>query len=183
MKYLLEEQTTGRLLFRRLNPADYDAWLPFCADPDAVRFIGLDPAETPEERCRGWFDRLEARYREDRGGMNALIERTTGDFVGQAGLLIQEVDGLTELEVSYSLLPRFRGRGYASEAARRCRDYAFEQDFAESLISIIHVENAPSAAVARGNGMRKMQRTVFKGFPVDIYRIGREAWKGEGNDK
>ncbi len=175
MKYLLDGQTTARLSFRLLSTADFDAWLPFCSDPDAVRFIGLPQEETPEGRCRDWFERIEARYREDRGGMNALIERSTGAFVGQAGLLVQEVDGQAELEISYSLLPRFRGQGYAAEAARKCRDYAFEQGFADSLISIIHVENAPSARVARKNGLQPTKRTVFKGFPVDIFRIERSV--------
>jgi len=42
--------------------------------------------------------------------MNVLIHKQTGEFIGQYGLLIQNVDNTEELEVAYSIIPQHRGK-------------------------------------------------------------------------
>ncbi len=79
--------------------------------------------------------------------MNALIKKENYAFVGQCGL-IHTVDGVEELEIGYSLMPEFRGKGYALEAAKKCKDFAFENNLSDSLISIIHIDNKESEKVA-----------------------------------
>ena len=111
------------------------------------------------------------RYAKDLGGMNALIHKSTEAFVGMAGLLVQQVDGRSELEIGYSLLPGFRGSGFATEAAVHAKQHAFKRQLAESLISIIHIRNIPSQQVALRNGMQLEKSTTYKDNPVFIYRI------------
>lgn len=174
-RYLLEGTRTERLLFRKVQESDFAAWLPFFEDPASTAYWeGIPP--DPETACREQFDRIFHRYRQNLGGMNALIHRETGALMGLAGLLVQEVDGVVELEIGYSLLPGARGQGYASEAARHCRNEAFRRHWAESLISIIHVRNEASMRVARAMGMQPEKDTVYKQNPVRIFRI----WAGDG---
>ena len=87
------------------------------------------------------------------GGMNVLVNKQTNAFIGQCGLLVQTVDGIKELEIGYSILPKYWRQGYASEAAQKCKAFAIEHNFTESLISIINVNNIPSQKVAINNGM------------------------------
>ena len=47
--------------------------------------------------------------------MNALVEKQTGALIGHAGLLVQTVDDIIELEIAYSLLPSGRNKGYATK--------------------------------------------------------------------
>jgi [ribosomal protein S5]-alanine N-acetyltransferase len=179
MKFLLDGCETERLLFRLVHPEDAEAWLDFMSKEEAIWFLALRPEDSPQERCRKWFARIEERYANNLGGMNALVERKTGSLIGQAGLLVQHVDGVCELEVAYSILPDYWNNGYASEAARACRDVAFQRQFSDSLISIIHLENFASQQVADRNGMNVDKQTLFREMPVLIYRITLKEWQSD----
>jgi ribosomal-protein-alanine N-acetyltransferase len=180
MKFVLENVETARLQFRKINNADFDQWLGFFKDPSSFEHW-TGEFDKPEIECKKWFKRQAERYENDEGGMNALIEKNEGNLIGYAGLLVQVVDGLPELEVAYSLLPDFRNKGLASEAAIKCRDYAFENDFADSLISIVSLSNAPSANVAVKNGMHIEKQTVYKENQVNIFRIFKTDWQKNQN--
>lgn len=171
MKYLLDGQKSERLDFRMLQKDDFDWWFEFSSNPASTRFLNIIGTLEPEAFCKAWFNKVFERYGNDTGGHNVLLERETGLSVGMCGLLVQEVDGVTELEIGYSLHPSFQGRGFATEAAQKCRDFAFAGNFSESLISIVHVENQASANVALRNGMKLDKTTVFKDIPVNVFRI------------
>ena len=127
-KYSLEGQETDRLIFRKLVVSDFDTWLQFCKDNESVKYISLlSNLKEPIERCNAWFERVFNRYQNGLGGMNVLIEKSSNELIGQCGLLIHIVDGIEELEIGYSLMPAHRGKGYASEAARKCKEFAFEE--------------------------------------------------------
>jgi RimJ/RimL family protein N-acetyltransferase len=105
--------------------------------------------------------------------MNALVDKQTGEFVGQCGLLIQTIDDIEELEIGYSIMPSYRGKGFASEAASRCKEFAFENDYTTSLISVIVPENLDSIKVAMNNGMKLSKTTISNGDLVNIYRVNK----------
>jgi len=176
-KYLPDNTRTARLLFRKFKADDFHDWIPFFSDPASTAFWEGIP-ESPEAACREQFDRIFERYEKGLGGMNALIDRERNVLVGMCGLLIQVVDGVREMEIGYSLLPEFRGMGYATEAGKHCRDQAFRNHWSESLISIIHRENKPSMQVASRLGMRNHKATHYKGIPVYIFRIEKD-WRPE----
>jgi ribosomal-protein-alanine N-acetyltransferase len=171
MRYLLTGEETKRLRFRLLEESDFDAWLPLFSTPEAIQFLGLAGIPTPEKRCRKWFETVQNRYENNLGGMNVLIDKQTETLIGQCGLLVQEVDGIRELEIGYSVLPCFWGNGYATEAARKCKEFAFANQFSGSLISIVHIQNIRSVHVAQKNGMILDKQTIFKDMPVNIFRI------------
>lgn len=168
--YLLHSQTSERLLFRKLKSSDFESWLPFHQNPKSTEFWEGLPQD-PTAACQGWFDKIFYRYENKLGGMNALVHKKTGEFIGQCGLLVQTVDAVKELEIGYSILPRYWKQGYATEAAQKCKLYAKAHRFTESLISIIHVDNIPSQKVALKNEMYLDKTTVYKDNPVHIYRV------------
>ncbi len=168
--YLLETRESQRLYFRKVAPSDFKAWLPFFLDPDSTKYWNGIPQE-PEMACQEQFDRIFERYQANLGGMNALISKSTHKLVGLCGLLIQSVDAIQELEIGYSLLPEYRGQGFALEAAQTCREHAFKYQLAPSLISIIQIHNVPSQKVALKNGMHNSKSTTYKNNPVYIYRV------------
>lgn len=171
-KYSLEGQETERLIFRKLLKSDFDTWMEFCLDRESGKYISLlSKINGPTKRCEAWFERVLYRYDNGLGGMNVLIDKQSQSFVGQCGLLIQTIDGIEELEIGYSLMPKWRGKGYATEAARKCKEFTFRNNLSESLISVIHIDNNDSSRVAIANGMHLERTTVSNGDPVNIYRI------------
>ncbi|MFH6602114.1 GNAT family N-acetyltransferase [Maribacter algicola] len=170
MDLLLVNQVTERLKFRKITTSDFEAWLPFFQNPISTQYWEGLPKD-PKEACEEQFQRIFERYENNLGGMNALILRTSGRLVGICGLLVQEVDAIRELEIGYSILPEFWRNGYATEAAKKCKEFAFTNKLADSLISIIHIDNIPSQKVALANGMSLDKTTIYKNNPVHIYRI------------
>ena len=102
--------------------------------------------------------------------MCALNLKETGEFIGQGGLLTQQVDGVEEIEIGYHLLREHTGNGYATEAAQHLKKYALDTGICTSVISIIDEFNFPSQAVAKRNGMEEDSRTKWKDLNVIIYR-------------
>ncbi|MBT1702393.1 GNAT family N-acetyltransferase [Chryseosolibacter indicus] len=170
MTYLLDGEETERLKFRALNEDDFDSWVNYFNDPLSNKYWFPKYGNAFDE-CRRWFDNTFFRYQHNQGGMNVILEKSTGEIVGQCGLLIQNVDEVEELEVGYSLLPQFRGKGFAREAASKCICYAFKNNFKNSVISVIHEKNVESERVAVKNNMYLDKRTIYKSNPVKIYRI------------
>jgi len=173
MKYLLTREKTERLEFRLLQADDFDSWLELFKTANIAKYLDLDPKFSEKECCKAWFDKVFHRYENDLGGMNVLIDKETKQLVGQCGLLIQNIEGVERMEVGYAVLPQFWGQGFAFEAAVKCKNYAFENNFSPSLISTIHFQNLNSEKVALKNGMTFERK--LKSF--NIFQIGIEFWK------
>jgi [ribosomal protein S5]-alanine N-acetyltransferase len=172
--YLTKAQTE-RLLIRPLNQEDAKSWARFFIDNESMKFFAFDPALSPEEKAGDWIEKQLLRYRENRYGLMALTDILTGELVGQCGLLTQEINNKSELEIGYHIMPEHWGKGLATEAARYFKSFAFGNDLTDTLISIIHVDNIRSQRVAEKNGMERTIRADFRGLPVYIYRIGKPA--------
>ena len=178
MKYSLKGVETERLKFRLLKLEDFDDWIHLFKEKNVAKFLGMDPNISEKEMCEIWFEKTFNRYENDLGAMNVLIDKKTNLLVGQCGLLIQSIQNVARLEIGYSILPKYWFKGYASEAAIKCKNYAFENNLSDSLISMVHVENIGSEKVALKNGMILEQRIdSYEGAPMNIFRIDRKNWK------
>lgn len=147
---------TDRLLLREMTPLDAPALHGVLGDTIAMRWYPR--ALTLAEVAR-WIDRQIARYPSG-AGLLGLELRSSGAFIGDCGLVWQEIDGPPELEIGYHVRRDHQNRGYATEAARAVRDYAFARLLCDHVISMIRPENLPSRRVAEKNGLR-LGRTVF----------------------
>lgn len=164
----LDGLKTERLTFRHLTLADADWWMAYINDATAIRFMPFTRGSRAD--CEMMIQRAMGRYVKDGSGLNALL-LADGTPVGQCGLLLQEVDGRQELEVGYHLLPALWGKGYASEAAIACKEYAFRNGLVPSVISLIDPGNHRSQAVAQRNGMVREQLTSHRGIPAHVWRV------------
>lgn len=165
-------QETERLVLRKLTEADIPVWAEFFVDNPNARFIGLDLSKDRLELAKIWLDRQFERYRTGQFGQLAAIEKATGTFVGLGGLLTRDLDGIPAIEISYSMLPRFWGKGYATELAVHMKRFALSHSISDRFISIIHQDNTPSMNVAQKNGMVRLSASTFQGMEVFIFGDG-----------
>lgn len=159
---------TQRLLLRELTPADYENLCRTLQDPVAMKAYEhpFTDAEVQE-----WLNRQLTRYRQTGFGLWALELKSSGSFIGQCGLTMQNVEGEEVLEIGYLLERRYWHHGYATEAAIACKKYAFEVLGAKEVYSIIRDTNLPSQAVAKRNGMQPCRRFIKHYYGVDMPHI------------
>ena len=81
------------------------------------------------------------------------IEKESGELIGDCGITMQDWNGREVPEIGYHLRRDKWHQGYAAEAARACRDYAFTVLGFPEVYSIIRDTNFPSQRVALRSGM------------------------------
>ncbi len=156
---------TRRLMLREMTRDDLPALKAILQDEDVM--YAYEGAFS-EEETRAWLDRQLARYAKYGFGLWAVILKETGGMIGQCGLTMQPYEGEEVLEVGYLLAKAYWHKGYATEAARACRDYAFERLSAPRVYSIIRDTNAASQNVALRNGMTRIATFVKHYRGVDM---------------
>lgn len=177
MKFLLTHQTSERLSFRKIEHSDFEIWMELFKDEETKKLLGMSEFKSPEKCCEKWFEWTFHRYENNLGGQNALISKETNELVGQCGLLVREVENQIELEIAYSILPNFRKMGFALESAEKCKEFAFENNFHERLISMIFPENENSKKVAAKNGMSLHKKVIYNHKEMDVFAITRAEFK------
>ena len=171
MDFLLQNAETERLYFRPIDQDnDFLDWLPFFQSDEAMQHWPMEGL-TPKENAEQWYSKQAQRYQNKWGCLNALREKVSGQLVGHAGLLTQKIEDKLELEVAYSLLPKYWKKGYATEAAQFCVNYAFKQHFSTNLVSIISSRNTSSIAVAQRIGMQLERDILYQNVEAQLYRI------------
>ena len=70
--------------------------------------------------AKGWVEWNRSSYIEHGFGL-WVIETHAGEFVGDCGLTMQEVEGTWQVEAGWHVRPTLRRQGYAAEAAGAVR--------------------------------------------------------------
>jgi ribosomal-protein-alanine N-acetyltransferase len=162
-------QESARLQYRKLTYADLKSWEEFFVDNDRIHFLGLNPKKSKEELSKESIDRQIVRYKDDKNGLLAVIEKSSGELIGLSGLLTREIEGKIEYEIGYSLKSRFWKHGFATEAAKQMKKFGLEAKIAKRFISIIHKDNIDSFAVAERNRMFPYLEITFMGIEVIVF--------------
>jgi ribosomal-protein-alanine N-acetyltransferase len=166
----LESPQTPRLLLCRMMAKDLDDLTRMHLDSRVMATLG--GVRTPEV-TRDWMERQLEHWRQYGFGLWLARERGTGRFVGRGGLHHVEIDGRDEIEVGYSLVPEFWGRGLATELARAIIDVAFTILDLPELVCFTLTTNFASQRVMQKAGFRFERELLYKELPHVLYRMRR----------
>ena len=171
---------TDRLVLRSLIKDDWKAWETFMSDSESIRYFADFKTNDATQNAKNWIDNQLDRYADGTYGMHALIEKESNQFIGQCGLLTQEIGDRLELEIGYSLIREYWGKAFALEAASHMKNWAFKSPMIESVISIIKTDNKASQRVAVKNGMYADQRLIWKDIEIITFRANNPNFDREG---
>lgn len=159
---------TERIYLRELMWTDYKALCEILQDEETMYAYegAFSDAEVQE-----WLDRQISRYKKWGFGLWAVILKETDEMIGQCGLTMQPWKDREVLEIGYLFNRSHWHNGYATEAAKACKKYAFEVLEAGEVCSIIRDTNTASQNVALRNGMKASDSTVKHYKGVDMPHV------------
>jgi RimJ/RimL family protein N-acetyltransferase len=161
---------TERLRLRALGPDDLSAYTAMCADREVMRHLGGRPWD--EETSWRHLAMLIGHWSLRGYGSWGVEEKESGTFLGRVGFI--HPAAWPDFELGWALAREGWGRGYATEAARAARDFAFENLGRRDLISLIAPANVASRRVAEKLGAQPEGMTEVKGVSVEVWRCRRD---------
>lgn len=160
---------TARLIIREMVPSDFDALCKILCDEEVMR--GAYESAFSVEEAQNWMNRHFMRYAEYGFGLWAVVLKGTNEMIGQCGLTMQSWREKEILEIGYLFQKAYWHKGYATEAAIACKEYAFSDLNANSVYSIIRDTHIASQNVAVRNGMKIIDKFTknFRHVDMDFF--------------
>lgn len=162
---------TARLLMRPMLESDVDAIFAMRSDEEIMRFI-REPQGLSESF--DWIQLVSERWESEKLGFCAVIEKETDKFLGWCGLWrLKETE---EMEIGYAIEKTSWGKGYATEAAEKFMQYAFEELKTEKLVAVARPENTASRRVMEKLGMQFVKIGKFYNQKLVQYAIKKHEY-------
>lgn len=156
---------TERMILREMTQEDYPALAEILQDAEAMFAYGH---AFSDEETQTWLNRMLERYHKDGFGLWAAVLKETGKMIGQCGITLQAYSDREVLEIGYLFQRKHWKHGYAIEAARACKEYAFFTLQANEVFSIIRDNNVASMNVAIRNGMTVRGKYIKHYYDTDM---------------
>jgi len=167
---------TERLLLRELRLTDLDGMFELDSDPEVHKYLGNKPVKTIDESQK-ILESVLTQYKERGIGRFAVIEKSSGDFVGWSGLRLNteyNMNGLTKYyDVGYRLIKRYWGKGYATESGKVSVEYAFKTMKLPEIFATTELGNQASHNALLKIGLHYVEDFYFEQEQVNLrwYKI------------
>ena len=147
--------TSQRLGFRNWQQEDLDMFAEMNADPDVMEHF---PNTLTREESAASLSKAIRHFNERNYTYFATEIIDTGELIGFIGLLYQEYNTIftPATDIGWRLKKSAWGNGYATEGAKRCLKYAFNELNLSHIVSVCTIQNVKSENVMKKIGMKKM---------------------------
>lgn len=145
---------TARLILRPWKEEDKALFADLNADAEVMAHF---PAVMTREESDALAQRIMDHMEQQGWGLWALERKEDGRFLGFTGLqpCNPALPFAPVLEVGWRLAREFWGQGYATEAARKSLDFAFETLGKKEIVSFTATNNVRSQAVMQRLNMTR----------------------------
>ena len=164
----LDSFATARMLASRIRTSDFEDLFRLNQDSAVALTMG---GTRSEAETRESIRRAIAHWETHGYGLWIFHDRIDGRFIGRGGLRHVEIDGASEIEIAYALMPEFWRRGLASEMARAFLDVAAQLGI-DNLIAFTLPTNVGSRGVMEKVGFRYQRDIIWANRPHVLYRVG-----------
>jgi RimJ/RimL family protein N-acetyltransferase len=148
--YILE---TARLGLRSWREADLPSFADLNRDARVMEYF---PKLLSVQETRQLVERINGHMKQHGFGVWATEIKSTGEFIGFVGLMVPRFQAPFTpcVEIGWRLAYNFWGNGYASEAAKECLRYGFDQLQLPEIVSFTSKLNERSIKVMLNIGMK-----------------------------
>lgn len=130
---------TQRLIVRHYKVDDADNFYLLNSDPDVMRYIR--PVKSRADTDLFFAEVIKYSEENPAYGRMAVIEKGSGTFVGSFAII--PLEKTEHMQLGYSLLPGYWGKGYATELAKGGLQYAFTRT---NLVEVFGVTESLNTA-------------------------------------
>lgn len=144
---------TERLILREWESRDLVPFRVINADPNVMEFY---PSVLDDAQSDRIVDRAMEHIREHGFGLYAVELASSKELLGFVGLQWVPVEAhfTPAIEVGWRIAFPHWNRGYATEAAQRCLQFAFEELKLKEVVAMTYVGNHRSRRVMEKLGMK-----------------------------
>lgn len=186
MKELNLPLRTRRLVLRRFEAGDLDAFYAYHSLPETARFLpGEAKSYTKSMESVGKY----ANFVFEKEGDWICLAIEAADSPGLLGeVVLKWLPGCGQAEIGWSLAPAARGKGIATEAAGALLKLGFEELNFHRIDAKLDALNTASAALCERLGMRlestQIDKWHYKGQWATevVYAILADEWKSRQAD-
>ena len=160
---------TERLILRELLSSDDEGIFELDSNKDVHKYLGNKPIKNIEE-ARNVIDFIRHQYIENGIGRWAVIEKETNNFIGWAGfkLIRDKINNHSNFyDLGYRLIPKYWGKGIATESAKALLDYGFEKLQLNIIYSMTDTSNKASRNVLEKTGFKFVETFFLDGVEHD----------------
>ncbi|WP_250676001.1 GNAT family N-acetyltransferase [Paraclostridium ghonii] len=168
---------TDRLVFRKISKDDYVVIANMLQD---IEVMYAWEKSFSDKEVNLWIEENLKRYENEGYSYFLVVEKASKKTVGVMGPLIENINEEKFIGIGYILNKQFWGKGYATEGARACVEYAFNELNADTVIAQIRTNNTSSKNVAKRLNMKEVDKYIKiydkKEMEHLIYSIKREEY-------
>ncbi|SDZ92277.1 GNAT family N-acetyltransferase [Bizionia paragorgiae] len=175
--------TSKRLGFRNWTASDLTEFASMNADKAVMKYF---PEPLTTEETAELTKRLQKHYIKNGYTYYATDRLENGEFIGFIGFAFQEYHSkyTPAIDMGWRLKPSAWGYGYATEGAKRCLEFGFNDLGFKTIIAVCTENNRPSEKVMQKTGMTKLgafNHPKLKDYPdyerCLCYKITKDKWQ------
>ena len=167
---------TERLILRELKQVDLEGMFELDSNPEVHKYLGNKPVKTIEESQKR-IESIRNQYQKHGIGRFAVIEKSSGDFMGWSGLKFNTGDKETLGEkkdfydIGYRFIPKYWGKGYATETSFAILHYGFTKLKLDTIVGAADTKNIASNKVLQKIGLQFKEVFPYKNVMVNWYEL------------
>ena len=163
---------TERLILAQLTAQDAPFILQLVNEPSFIQNIGDRGVRTISDAEKYIANGPVSSYARNGFGLWRVTLKETGEAIGMCGLIRR--DALEDVDVGYAFLPRFWGKGYASEAVNGTLKFAKSSARLTRVVAIVDPNNQGSIRVLEKAGFQfeKMVQLSADDIELKLFGLG-----------
>lgn len=163
----IENIETERTIMRRLSKEDAIDFFNLNLDKEVLKYTGDKPFENIQACIR--FLTNYKQYEKYGVGRLAVIDKTTLKFIGWCGLKYSLEKN--EYDIGFRFFKNFWNKGFATETAKKCLEYGFDELKIDRIVGRAMKENIGSIKVLEKIGMKFKENFDFEGQSGVLYEL------------